>query len=92
MLASASVRITDRTSGVNQDERYTYLVPLNRATPLPEFSQARTLPNFDVTSVQYEPGDMPAGNTIYEALPSGINLRWMNKPSDCWLSILIGTV
>ncbi len=79
LLASASVRITDRTSGVNQDERYTYLVPLNRATPLPEFSQARTLPNFDVTSVQYEPGDTPAGNTIYEALPSGINLRWMKQ-------------
>jgi hypothetical protein len=79
LLASASVRITDRTSGVHQDERYTYLVPLDGATPLPEFSRAQSLLNFDMTSVQPEPDLFASGSVIYESLPSGINPRWMKQ-------------
>jgi hypothetical protein len=75
LLASASVRITDRTSGVNQDERYTYLIPLDRIAHLPDFSQAPMLPRFDANKVAHEPE--PGAN--FAPLPSGVNARWMKQ-------------
>lgn len=75
LLARASVRITDRTSGVNQDERYTYLVSLDRLMRTPDFAQAQPSSNFDVNSIEREP--LP--NATFEPLPSGINGRWMRQ-------------
>lgn len=73
LIASASVRITDRSSGVHHDERYTYLLPLDDIAHLPDFSQAQLVPNV-------APGDLattPPAGAHFAPLPSGINARWM---------------
>ena len=75
LLASASVRITDRASGVNDAERYTYLVPLGRVAQLPDFAQAPLRTEIALTDLQHE----PAPNAAFEPLPSGINARWMRQ-------------
>jgi hypothetical protein len=75
LLASASVRITDRTSGVNQDERYTYLLPLNRVMAAPDFARAQQLPDFDIGSLAHK----PVSGATFEPLPVGVNGRWMKQ-------------
>ena len=75
LLASASVRITDRTSGVIQDERYTYLLPLAGVLQSPDFTRAQSLPTFDPQSLKLE----PAQQAHFEPLPAGLTGRWMKQ-------------
>ncbi|MCL6511896.1 MAG: DUF87 domain-containing protein [Anaerolineae bacterium] len=75
LLASASVRITDRTSGINHDERYVYLLPLSRLMHQPDFTQARLLPELSWESL----GREPVAGAQFEPLPPGINARWMKQ-------------
>jgi hypothetical protein len=75
LLASATVRITDRASGVNHDERFTYLLPLDQAMHLPDFTQAQMLPNLSAADLRQSP--LPGAQ--FEQLPSGINARWMKQ-------------
>jgi len=75
LLASATVRITDRTSGVNQDERYTYLVPFNHVSTLPDFAQVQPVKHIDPAALT----DTPAADAMFAPLPAGINARWMRQ-------------
>ena len=75
LLASASVRITDRTSGINHDERYVYLLPLSRLMHRPDFTQARLLPELSWESL----GREPVAGAQFDPLPPGINARWMKQ-------------
>jgi len=75
LLASASVRITDRASGVIQDERYTYLLPLAGVLQSPEFQRAQSLPTFDVQALHLE----PAQHAQFEPLPAGLTGRWVKQ-------------
>jgi hypothetical protein len=75
LLASASVRITDRASGVNASDRYTFLVPLGRLAQLPDFAQANMRSDIDIATLQLEP--LPTA--AFAPLPSGINGRWMKQ-------------
>jgi hypothetical protein len=75
LLASASVRITDRASGVNDAERYTYLVPLGQVAQLPDFAQAQLRPELELSELQ----PAPQPGMSFDALPSGLNGRWMRQ-------------
>jgi len=75
LLASALVRITDRASGINHDERYVYLLPLGRLGHRPDFTQAQLLPEFSWESLDRE----PAAGARFDPLPPGINVRWMKQ-------------
>jgi hypothetical protein len=75
LLASASVRITDRTSGVNGAERYTYLVPLGAVAQLPDFAQAQWRHDIALPELQ----NAPATEATFAPLPSGLNGRWMKQ-------------
>lgn len=75
LLASAAVRITDRASGVNNSERYTFLVPLGRVAQLPDFAQATLRPDLALSDLQIEP--LP--DAAFGPLPAGINSRWMKQ-------------
>jgi hypothetical protein len=75
LLASASVRITDRASGVNHDERYVYLLPLDRLAHLPDFTQAQILPDLSSSALARE----PIAGARFDPLPPGINARWMKQ-------------
>jgi hypothetical protein len=75
LLASASVRITDRASGVHDAERYTYLVPLGAVAQLPDFAQAQLRHDIALTDLQ----NVPSPNAQFELLPGGINARWMKQ-------------
>jgi hypothetical protein len=75
LLASATVRITDRSSGVNHDERYSYLLPLDQAIRLPDFTQAQTLSALSAADLRQAP--LPGAQ--FDSLPPGINARWMKQ-------------
>ncbi len=75
LLASASVRFADRTSGVSSNQRYTYLLALDRLTPTPDFTQAQTVSGFDVNDLARAP--MP--DARFGALPPGLTSRWMKQ-------------
>ncbi len=75
LLASAAVRITDRASGVNSSERYTFLVPLGHVAQLPDFAQATLRPDLAPSDLQPEP--LP--DVDFGSLPAGINSRWMKQ-------------
>ncbi|MCS6846304.1 MAG: ATP-binding protein [Anaerolineae bacterium] len=75
LLASASVRITDRASGVNHDERYTFLLPLDAAAYALDFTQARMAPELSPAAFAREP--VPGAQ--FAPLPPGIDARWMKR-------------
>jgi len=75
LLASASVRITDRGSGVMEDERYTYVLPLEGVVRAPDFAQAEQWGDFDPNTLTHE----PEPNVPFAALPSGITGRWLKQ-------------
>jgi hypothetical protein len=77
LLASASVRITDRSSGVAQDERYTFLLPLGSADVLhtPNFAQAQQLGNLNPAQLQLQPN----AGVGFDGLPAGLTSRWMKQ-------------
>ncbi len=75
LLASASVRISDRASGVNDAERYTYLVPLGLVAQLPDFAQIPLQHDVALSALQ----SAPLPNAQFDPLPSGINARWMKQ-------------
>ncbi len=75
LLASASVRITDRASGVNHDERYTYLLPLDEAMYQLDFAQARLMPAWSPALLSRE----PAAEARFAPLPPGVDARWMKR-------------
>ncbi|BCX05217.1 MAG: hypothetical protein KatS3mg053_3155 [Candidatus Roseilinea sp.] len=75
LLASASVRITDRASGVNHDERYTYLLPLDAAAYALDFTQARMAPGLSPAAFARE----PVVGARFASLPPGIDARWMKR-------------
>lgn len=75
LLASASVRITDRASSVNHDERYTYLLPLDAAAYALDFTQARMAPELSSAAFARE----PVADAQFAPLPPGIDARWMKR-------------
>ena len=75
LLGSAAVRITDRSSGVMQDERYTYVLTLNDIVRAPDLAQAEQWHDFDPNSLSHEP--QPGATFI--ALPAGVTGRWLKQ-------------
>jgi hypothetical protein len=74
LLASASVRITDRSSGVIQDERHTYLVPLDDMVRAPDFSRSPII-QLDVNDLRHDPIE----GVGFAPMPSGVNERWLKQ-------------
>ena len=75
LLASASVRFADRASGLMTNQRYAYLLPLDRQMTTPDFSAAQTISGFDARDLALEP--MPGAD--FEPLPPGLTGRWMKQ-------------
>lgn len=75
LLASASVRITDRSSGVMQDERYTYLLPLHGVLHAPDFVQAKLLLGFHPNQLLLQ----PQAGVGFDELPDGLTGRWIKQ-------------
>ncbi len=75
LLASASVRIADRASGVNHDERYTYLLPLDAAAYALDFTSARIMPELSPAAFARE----PLAGAQFAPVPPGIDARWMKR-------------
>jgi hypothetical protein len=75
LLASAVARITDRASGVMYDDRFSYLVTLDRVLRAPDFAQAQALAGFEPSALEHEP--LP--DVEFANLPAGINVRWLRQ-------------
>ena len=75
LLGSAAVRITDRSSGVMQDERYTYVLTLNDIVCAPDLAQAEQWHDFDPNSLSHE----PQSGAMFIALPAGVTGRWLKQ-------------
>lgn len=74
LLVSAAVRITDRSSGVMQDDRHTFLARLNAHAMAPDFTQSR-LHEFDAAELRSE----ARPETAFDAPPPGIDARWLKQ-------------
>lgn len=74
LLASAAVRIADRSSGVMHDERYAFLLRLDRQLLAPDFGRAGLI-EFDPAHLAHEP--LPG--ITFESLPIGVTPRWMKQ-------------
>jgi hypothetical protein len=75
LLASTRLRIADRSSGILNDERHTYLVALNHVNMLPDFDNAESLDNFDPNTLSHE----PTPGVGFAPLPPGVTARWLKQ-------------
>lgn len=74
LLASAQLHIADRASGLAADVRRTVLLPLNPTVMLlPGFDTAKTLDDFDISTLQHE----PTPGAAFDQLPPGVTPRWL---------------
>lgn len=74
LLISAAVRITDRSSGVMQDDRHTFLARLNAHALTPDFTPAR-VHDFDAGQLRNE----ARPDAAFDAPPPGISARWLKQ-------------
>ncbi len=74
VLASATVRLVDRTSGALQNDRYTFLVPLVPQAHALAFEASNQVA-FDLSTLR----DAPDLNIAFGQLPGGISARWMKQ-------------
>jgi Helicase HerA, central domain len=74
LIASAAVRITDRSSGTISDQRYTYLVPLDRNALAPDLGRAERV---ELETTLLSP--TPEPGMAFDGVPPGITARWMKQ-------------